>query len=170
MKLSRAKVIADKYIELLQPLCKRIEIAGSMRRQREEVGDIELVCIPKTTTIEDGLFGEKEVRDFAFVNFIATLPRVKGNGEGKYTQIMIGNGDHIDLFMTTPEQWGIIFMIRTGSAAFSKRVVNEIKNNGYKCEEGYLKKLSGEVIPCYEEEDFFRITGTPYLEPSSRIL
>ena len=41
MKLAKAKAIADKYVALLAPFCDRIEIAGSIRREKEEVGDIE---------------------------------------------------------------------------------------------------------------------------------
>ena len=41
------KIIADGLVERLYSTCLRIEIAGSLRRQRPMVGDIELVCVPE---------------------------------------------------------------------------------------------------------------------------
>jgi len=47
VELEKARAIAEELKALLQPSCHRIEIAGSIRRQKPEVGDIELLCIPK---------------------------------------------------------------------------------------------------------------------------
>jgi DNA polymerase/3'-5' exonuclease PolX len=56
MNLHTAQPIADRVRDLLAPHCDRIEIAGSIRRQKADVGDIEIVAIPKTVTDGD-LFG-----------------------------------------------------------------------------------------------------------------
>ena len=45
--LVKAKKWADRIVEILAPHCDRIEIAGSIRRQKPTIGDIEVVCIPK---------------------------------------------------------------------------------------------------------------------------
>ncbi len=47
MKLDKALEIAERTKKLLAPYCERIEIAGSIRRKKPEVKDIELVAIPK---------------------------------------------------------------------------------------------------------------------------
>ena len=39
--------IAESIVEQLRPNCKRVEIAGSIRRTNQTVGDIEIVAIPK---------------------------------------------------------------------------------------------------------------------------
>ena len=39
--------ITERLVSILAPFCERIEIAGSLRRLKPEVGDIELVVIPK---------------------------------------------------------------------------------------------------------------------------
>ncbi|MES1181962.1 MAG: hypothetical protein ABUL44_04115, partial [Flavobacterium sp.] len=54
MEYSKAKSIADKAILLLKEHCIRIEIAGSIRRKKSEVKDIEIVAIPKP--YDTGLF------------------------------------------------------------------------------------------------------------------
>ena len=53
-----AKEIADKLVLLLSPHCYRIEIAGSIRREKSIAGDIEIVATPKpyqTGLFEDGI-------------------------------------------------------------------------------------------------------------------
>ena len=44
--LARAQVVAAEVVALLAPACERIEIAGSVRREKTDVGDIEIVCTP----------------------------------------------------------------------------------------------------------------------------
>ena len=59
-----ARRVADRLVTVLAPACERIEIAGSIRRQRPTVGDIELVAIPRMrdvptnaeTSVQLGLF------------------------------------------------------------------------------------------------------------------
>ena len=170
MELEKAQKLVNEYREKFLPYCDRIEVAGSIRRERQNVGDLELVCIPKTVTVSDGMFEEKSERDPNFVRLVNKFPRVKGNGSGKYTQIYIEDQDiNLDLFMTTPEQWGVIFMIRTGSDQFSKRMMWSIKP-GYKVDEGFLKDQEGNIVPCFEEKDFFTITKMDYVLPTLRAM
>ncbi|GAF93472.1 unnamed protein product, partial [marine sediment metagenome] len=53
MIYEEAKQIADKYVELLRPMAKRIEIAGSIRREKPFVGDIEICMIPDPSKLFD---------------------------------------------------------------------------------------------------------------------
>jgi DNA polymerase/3'-5' exonuclease PolX len=45
--LCEAEPLAAQLAELLEPACVCVEVAGSVRRQRPEVKDIEIVCIPR---------------------------------------------------------------------------------------------------------------------------
>ncbi len=47
MKLSQAQNLAERIIETMQPFCQRVAIGGSIRREKPEVKDIEIVAIPK---------------------------------------------------------------------------------------------------------------------------
>lgn len=51
MKLEQAQSIAEELRRELEPGCERIEIAGSIRRKKPEVKDIELCLIPKMLTL-----------------------------------------------------------------------------------------------------------------------
>ena len=39
--------MASELVKVLSPFCERIQVAGSIRRRQQQVGDIELVVIPK---------------------------------------------------------------------------------------------------------------------------
>jgi DNA polymerase/3'-5' exonuclease PolX len=47
LPLAVAEMLAAKLVERLAPGCARIQVAGSVRRRKETVKDVELVCIPK---------------------------------------------------------------------------------------------------------------------------
>ena len=50
-----AELVGASLVERLEDVCDRIEVAGSIRRRRQFVGDIEILCIPKTGGLD--LFG-----------------------------------------------------------------------------------------------------------------
>jgi len=156
MELEKAKLIADKYIQKLSPYCVRIEIAGSIRRRKPEVKDIEIVCIRNTRKL------------FDFVTEVNKLKKIKGGPTGKYTQRQLPEGIVLDLFFAIPENWGLIFAIRTGSASFSHNVLGKgwVKA-GYKSINGILMK--GNITkPVFEERELFDLIGMDYVEPGKR--
>ena len=154
MKKDEAKKIADKYIELLKPYCERIEIAGSVRREKPEVKDIEIVAIPQD------LIG--------FSREVNKLQKIKGEPTGKYTQRKLPEGINLDLFISNRRNWGLIFAIRTGSADFSHKILAcGWVRAGYKSENGILKK-NGQEIEIREEKDLFDLIGIPFVDPRLR--
>lgn len=155
MKLEEAQKIAEKYKNLLKPFCERIEIAGSIRRKKPEVKDIEIVAIPKNV--------------IGFSQVVNQWEKVKGEPSGKYTQRILPERITLDLFMATPRNWGLIFAMRTGSADFSHNILacGWVKN-GYKSEKGMLKRM-GHEIEVREEIDLFKIIHLAYIEPELRM-
>lgn len=187
MNLFAALDIAQRIQEHLAPACHRIEIAGSIRRKRPEVKDIELVAIPKYS--QKG----EPVRDL-FGNIIAPIPRINllveackamtktrwikpGTSEiidwplkpdGKYFRGLLPCGLKLDLFTATPDSWGYILAIRTGSAEFSMKLATKWVAAGYKGDHGMLTK-GGRPFPVREEHDLFNLLYVPYVEPQFRI-
>ena len=162
----RAYRYARELQSRLSPHCERIEIAGSIRRQKEEVGDIEIVCIPKT--IMAGLFSDEVERDPGFIAAVDTMEAVRGKPTGRYTQRITPLGIKLDLFMATKENWGLILAIRTGSADFSAmRLAARWVQLGYHSADGMLIK-DGEEFPCYEERELFQLLGMDWIEPKDR--
>jgi DNA polymerase/3'-5' exonuclease PolX len=169
MNLNQATEIAERIRAQLAPFCERIEIAGSIRRRKPEVGDIEIVCIPKTW--ETGMFfGGDTIVDPGFCSLVNRWPAVKGKPTGKYTQRLLPEGVALDIFITRPENWGLIFAIRTGSADFSHHILaTSWCRAGYHSINGILYK-DGQTHPVREERELFNLIGLPWVEPWERNL
>ena len=161
MRLEKAFAIALSVVKQLEPHCERIAVAGSIRRHKALVGDIEIVAIPKPYDV--GLFASG----------IATVEdrwkKVKGELPCKYTQRMLPEGIALDLFFARPENWGLILAIRTGSAEYSHQVLaHNWAQRGYKSIEGMLHNRHGDPIHTPEERDVFSVCGVPWTEPDKR--
>lgn len=170
MEYKEAKRIALIYWQKFKPFCDKIKVAGSVRRERPDCGDIELVCIPTNISIQGpGLFTAPTIkRDLGFINLVNSFTKIKGKAEGKYCKLQLPEGITLDLFMCKVHNFGLIWMLRTGSDKFSTRMVTEIKGRGFYCYDGYLWNNKHEVIPVKEEKDFFTITGLPFIKPNMR--
>lgn len=159
------------------PYCERAEIAGSIRRQKPEVKDIEIVVIPKTETVKD-LFGEAAGEVSLLENSISNLLKTWDawtikNGQ-KYKQILLPGGMKLDLFIVKKETWGVQFTIRTGSADYSKWLVTQRRYGGAlpshaKVEDGRIV-VHGKPIETPEEKDFFEFLEIPMPAPSERTI
>lgn len=168
--LATARRYAQRVVDLLAPHCERIAIAGSIRRNKPEVKDIEVVCIPKRTQID--LFGGELAPIPSFCEVVNSWEKVKGEPTGKYTQRLLPGalGIKLDLFIASPENWGFIFAIRTGSANYSAQVLGRAwRNAGYEGKDGILvdrKTLQPVATPT--EEIFFELIGVKWIDPQYR--
>jgi DNA polymerase/3'-5' exonuclease PolX len=154
--------IALEVVEQLKPHCERIEIAGSIRRKKAEVGDIEVLITPKP--YEVGLFQS------GIATIVNQWEKVKGELPCKYTQRVLPSGIKLDLFFADESNWGYTLAMRTGSAEFSRRVLAcGWVREGFKSKGGYLFR-DGERYEVHEEEDLFKLIGVRYVEPEDRNL
>jgi len=170
---------ALEVVEWLRPGCKRIEIAGSIRRQRPDVGDIEIVAIPMPG---EGLFGPGPELPTVLDNLICDLlgrgAFLRREADGaKYKKLFtacLGGEVQVDLFLATPENWGYILALRTGPAGFSKRLVTPDWQGGllrgeYMASGGHVSSM-GAVVPLPEEREFFdRCVTIGWIEPEGRV-
>lgn len=153
--------IAERVRLDLAPHCHRIAIAGSVRRKAAEVGDIEIVAIPKPYDV--GLFST------GIAEIVNQWKKVRGELPCKYTRRVLPDGIELDLFFATPLNWGYIFAIRTGSAAFSKRLASGWSRYGYRGVDGMLVDRSGSPIHVREEHDLFELAGIEWIHPEDRL-
>ena len=176
VQLAEAKLIADRIKALLTPACDRIEIAGSIRRKKAEVGDIEIVCIPR---LQPNLWGDEEqsVLDPFLDCLVGDGILIRGERNGpKWKQFFVPEpgtvGVKLDLFITTPAEWGYQFTIRTGPADFSKKLVTPRKYGGLM--PSHLKAKgsrwlnNGRPLKTPEEADVFNLMGIEWIDPEGR--
>ena len=151
----RALKFANVLIKWFTPYAEKIIIAGSIRREKPTVGDIEILMTIKKPVFAEAFQGKGNIKD-KFYNYFPHLEkigkiRIDSQGErgikfyllNKKGKDLIG----VDLYIClSPAQWGILSIIRTGSAAFSKWFVTVIKPK-YKVEDGCLhERLNDNIL------------------------
>ncbi len=188
MKHSDALSIAKHLITRLAPYCQRIEIAGSVRRQKPEVKDIELVAEPLLTPVVD-MFGPTGVLHNPFTNYSwDALGQIIKNGD-RYKQIDLPTGIKLDLFIVLPPAfWSTIYTLRTGSPEFSHWLVTRRNMGGAlpsdcRVEDGRVLRggeqhydvvsdkhywTGGDLVDIHEEADFLAFCGLPWIDPCNR--
>ncbi len=138
ISLAAGRRLADKWLAELSPHCERIEVAGSIRRKRKTVGDVELVAIAKPHHRED-LFGKtidtSTTALHEHCDALCSAGKLKRDAGGERQQRFIiapdsGDAFTLDLYITTPDRFGVIFAIRTGSATFAKSLVTPTERGG----------------------------------------
>lgn len=170
MPYKEALALADELCEQLRPYCSRVAVAGSLRRKKPEIGDLEIVVIPSEVEVKD-LFGNSTGYHYPINEWVAgNAENVTKNGT-RYKQF-VWRGAQVDLFLTTADRWGMIFLIRTGSAEFSKKIMTSQAFGGHmpagmRVEGGNLFREAG-VVPTFEEADVFAALGVAYVEPERR--
>jgi DNA polymerase/3'-5' exonuclease PolX len=174
MRLERAEMLACAIMGKLRMHCDRIAIAGSIRRRKPEVGDIEIVCIPRLVAHFDLLGEQTASRDTKWAQAVRALGDViKGDPDtGKYVQVELQDEQHggiaIDIFTANLSNWGLIYAIRTGSARYSHEVLARgWVAAGYHSVDGFLVR-NGVEYPTPEEENVFKLAGVPWCEPQLR--
>ena len=145
--------LANKVVKQLKPLCRKIQIVGSIRRGEQNPKDIDLVLIPKS----------KEKIEY--------LLRKKGKfvqGGEKEATFRI-EGIKVELYYTIPEEWGatlLAYSSKTGSS-IGLRVVAKLK--GFKLNQhGLFKK--GKRIAGKTEREIYKALGRKHKEPKNRWL
>lgn len=174
----------------LKSFCERIEIAGSVRRKKEEVKDIEIVAIPKfhktSMAVYQSTFDFKGILSVPMTQadllgtrvqqLIAEGILVHGEPSKGMTRAPCGpkyyrlkyDGEKLDLFsVISPAQWGVVFTIRTGDRDFSHWLAQRALEIGMRIDEGALYSPRV-LISTPEEADFFKALKVKWIEPEKR--
>lgn len=171
-RIPRALALAEaiKIMQSIGPVCDRVEVAGSLRRKRPDVGDIEIVAIP---TPAESLFGDLFYSAAPVKAALERAGYTEFSKDGElFKQFQTPTGVNCDLFLTTPEGWGLCYLIRTGPAEHSRRMVTARREGGLMPSNLRVRDLRlyrGPVaLPTPEEQDVYNWYGLPYLEPEER--
>lgn len=178
MKRADALHLGQPILEHLTSLCYpgKCLFAGSLRRQEDHVGDVEIIAQP---ILSNDLFGEPLSYSAAIENALQQLRQSKQvskpllNGP-RYKKFFLGNKAIVlDLFIILPSRtWGILLAIRTGPEKFSRQLVTPRRQNGFlpsSCivRNGQLWKHN-KLIPTPTEQAFFAAIELQWIEPHER--
>ncbi|ADY73188.1 PHP domain protein [Desulfurobacterium thermolithotrophum DSM 11699] len=154
--LGVAVFIADRIINLLKEhsAVERISVAGSTRRMKETVGDIDILATGKNLEIIE-----------AFVN-LPNIKEVLWKGTKKAT-VIVEEGEQVDLRVTEPESYGAALQYFTGSKAHNIHLRTICLKQGYKLNEYGLFKEE-EKIAGKTEEEIYKALGMETPPPEIR--
>jgi DNA polymerase (family 10) len=139
------------------PATKQISLAGSIRRMKETIGDVDILATSS----------EPETIMTAF----CTLPevdRVLGKGPTK-SSVVLKTGVQVDLRVVGEDQFWTALMYFTGSKDHNIAMRRLALDRNWRLNEYGLTDLATwKKFPVKSEEDLYRLFDLPYIEPELR--
>lgn len=194
MPLEEARAIAEEVMAEITDVCESVVIAGSVRRKKAEVGDIELLIVPsysEARLIRVDLFTEKEVRsnllerrlrEMADKQIITTRHKTDGSriawfkdkDESRYLATRYRNRIGVDFFVILPDRldwYGWHLLLRTGPGDANQLLMTEKGFGGWlprgmKVADGIIYR-EGKPYPVEDEAAFFELWGFKEFIPAS---
>lgn len=161
--LAAAESLAKNIVDglLRTKLCDEISVAGSLRRKKDTIGDIDILVASK--------------RPADVMEWFCSMPgveRVLGKGETKSSVILRG-GTQSDLRVVPLEVFGAALHYFTGSKEHNVQVRQLALQKGFTLSEYGLyrgtAKKKGKLVACRTEEEVFHAIGLRYIPPEKRL-
>ncbi len=146
---------AEKISQALQPTAEEIFAAGSLRRRRDTVGDLDILAVA----------GDGPALIKNFVNHPQTAA-ILAEGTTRCA-IRLKNGLQVDLRIMQKQDFGSALLYFTGSKAHNIALRKRAKSMGLKVSE-YGIFQDGESIAGRTEEECYRALGLPWIPPELR--
>ncbi|WP_131742154.1 DNA polymerase/3'-5' exonuclease PolX [Actinomadura roseirufa] len=157
--LDTAAGIADEIVAALSalPQVERCAHAGSLRRMRETIGDVDVLA------------ASRDPRPImAAFTALPLVAEVVAGGDKK-TSIRTAKGLQVDLRVVPPESWGAALQYFTGSQAHNVRTREIAVKAGLKLSEyGLFEAGSGDLVVSATEEEVYQRLGLPWIHPALR--
>ncbi len=156
--LGDALPMAEEIVSQLKKssLVERAVIAGSARRMRETVGDLDILALSDK--------GE------AVIDLFTKLPEVSNivvKGPTKAT-VWLKMGISCDLRVIAPESFGAALQYFTGNKDHNIQVRKIAIGKGYKLNEYGLFDKKNRILPTKNEEEIYERLGMQYMPPEMR--
>jgi DNA polymerase (family 10) len=133
------------------------EAAGSLRRMKETVGDLDILAASSNP---------EPVMD-AFVNRTDVI-EIIGHGSTK-SSVEFTNGLRAQLWVHPPERFGTALQYATGSKDHNVRLRELALDRGYSLSEHALTRTDhGDEVLCATEEEVYTTLGIPWIPPELR--
>jgi DNA polymerase (family 10) len=159
-RLGSVTALVEGMLETLRlhPEVSRVAVAGSYRRAKETVGDLDFLVATKEGTLV--------CEDFT------TLPQVESViacGDTK-ASVRLHNGMHCDLRAVKNSEFPFALQYFTGSKEHNVALRSLALKKGWSLNEYGLNPVNPEETPPHveEEKDIYRLLGLQYIEPELR--
>ncbi|MFP3853922.1 MAG: DNA polymerase/3'-5' exonuclease PolX [Anaerolineales bacterium] len=156
--LGQALPASEEVLNRLRalPSVEKAESAGSLRRRRETVGDLDLLAASRNPgVVMEAFTGDEAVE------------QVLGQGETK-ASIIRKDGLRMQLWVHLPERYGSALQYATGSKEHNVRMRELAQKQGLSLSEHGFRKEDGELILCENEESVYQELGLVWIPPELR--
>jgi len=157
--LGYALPIAEEMKRKLKDLeeVTRISLAGSIRRRKETIGDVDILVTSQEPT-----------KIMSFFTQLSQVKRVLAKGKTKST-VVLTNNLQVDLRVVEEESFGSALQYFTGSKEHNIRLRELALEKNWKLSEySLLDKGTNEPIAGENEEALYKALGLSYIEPELR--
>lgn len=157
--VSAALEVAEEVIAALSALpgCEKCTYAGSLRRGRDSIGDVDVLVASRDSKPIMAAFTE-----------LPLVGEVIAGGPAK-TSIRTTTGLQVDLRVVPPESWGAALQYFTGSKEHNIRVREIAVRKGLKLSEYGLFRAEDDTLLVSEtEEEVYEQLGLPWIAPTLR--
>lgn len=163
MTLGLAWSVAGRWLDWLraQPGVLRAEPAGSLRRWRETVGDLDLVA-----ACEEAGEGKTSPVMALFIHH-PEVERIVGQGDTK-SSVELKGGMRIQLWITTPPRFGSMWLYATGSKAHNVRLRELALKKRLSLSDRGMESENGDLITYADEESVYQALGLEWTPPELR--
>ena len=162
MVLWGALQAGDKLVDLLRdvPEVKKVELAGSLRRRKETIGDIDVLAVVSPRD-------RKKVASYFTGSKLAQ--KVLANGDTRASILLKENGRQADLRMIDESEWGAALQYFTGSKEHNIHLRKIAREKGYKISEyGVFTVDKNMRIAGKTEKEIYNMLGLQYIPPEMR--
>jgi DNA polymerase (family 10) len=147
------------------PEIVRLQVAGSLRRRRETIGDIDMVA-----SVADSASDDVRRKIMDVFTSRPSVQAITGKGETK-SSVVLSSGMNMDLRVVIDSQFPNILHHFTGSKEhhipLRRRALSmNMTINDYGLFRGKEPHL--ELVPCKDETDIYAALGMAYIEPELR--
>jgi DNA polymerase (family 10) len=148
-----AQTFLDSLID--SGLIEKIDIAGSLRRKREVIKNINFVAVPRKS--------EKIIEFVTSHSQVESVHALKENG----ISVVLKSGIRVELELTTPELYPFVLRYFTGSIEHNTQLSEIAREKGYLLSEYGLFK-GNQPIPCSSEQEIYSNLGLEDIPPELR--
>jgi DNA polymerase (family 10) len=150
--------VAQELVKFLRglPGVRVAESAGSLRRMRATIGDLDFLVAADNA----------EPIMAAFVTH-PLVARVLGHGPTK-SSVELTNGLQADLRVLPPDRFGTLLQYFTGSKEHNVKLRELALDKGLSLSEHAFTRKNGQEIVCATETEVYKVLGLPYIPPEMR--
>lgn len=144
----------------------RVDIAGSLRRRSETIGDIDILAVAKESFAPAVMMAFTTHPD---------VERITAHGETK-SSVILTSGIPCDLRIVAGAEFAFALNYFTGSKEHNVRIRSIARDAGLSLNEYGFSRIDAEekrgavkkIIHCKDEEDLYRVLGLPFIPPELR--